>query len=147
MAFAALASELAACTLDFARFEPSDANAAPSQPDASTGPMGENEAATPPSDGEPTDGAADTATAPDATEQEASCAIPPSCLDTAQTCAAACAQQEKQCSARCFGGSCRSNCTRTESSCQAKCTTACTTCVQDSGCGATSACAGASAGD
>ncbi len=147
LAIVVLAWELAACTLDFERFEPTDASAGPSQPDVSTHPMDATEPATPASDAQPADDATDIPPGPDADTTEASCPPPSSCLGTAQTCAAGCAQQEKQCSSRCFAGSCRSNCTRTESSCQAKCTTACTTCVADSGCGAMSDCLDASSGD
>jgi hypothetical protein len=153
LAAAALALEFAACTLDFDRFEPVDANAGPSPPDASVDADGEsaeaspNEATAPSSNAEEAEGATDAMPAPDAPAQETSCASPPSCLDTVQTCGAVCVQQEKQCSSRCQNGICRSNCMRTESSCLATCTSTCMTCVRDSGCGAMSDCADASAGD
>ncbi len=160
VAAALLALEITACTLDFDRFTPVDANAGPLFADAAIGAdarsigadAGSMEATavdTPEASGDAAapDGAADDSATAEAAAAEASCAPPASCLDTARTCGDGCVQQEKQCTSRCGGGACRSNCTRTESSCLTRCTSTCSTCVRSSGCGAASDCGDAAAGD
>ena len=108
LAAASLALGIAACTLDFNRFEPVDASTGSSGPDASGGTDSQlvetsaGDVSSPLADAEASESAPDAGPVPDDAAPETSC-VSPSCLDTARTCGAACAQQEKQCAARCFG--------------------------------------------
>jgi hypothetical protein len=153
LAAAGLAMGTAACALDFGRFDATgdsaDASLAPTadssnevtQVDAST------EVAAPDAarrvDASVADGGAADARALADGAEEASCTPSPSCLGSAQTCGAVCAQQEQQCAVRCGGGgvACRATCSRTESTCFKQCDDTCSTCVRSAGCGAVADCA------
>jgi hypothetical protein len=157
LATAGLVVGIAACALDFNRFE----SAAQSKPDAGVRPStdgadGGNNA--PPSDDATVDvttpfpeqdaevapdARADAGRVADASPELSPCTPSSSCLSEAQNCGMGCASQEQQCASRCSGGSCRQNCMRTETMCISQCESTCTNCVQSAGCNATSSCADA----
>jgi len=152
---------LAACALDFDRFDPVSADAAP-RPDAGpadgAGLVGADDAtpdadddvavleATIPDAGETGAGdngdarAGDAGPSADASDAGA-CTASPTCIASAHTCGTNCAQTEQQCASRCSTNNCRTNCTRTENSCVTQCSDTCATCTLSAGCSATAACA------
>ena len=137
---------LAACALDFDRFDPvADASASSPRDALDEAPEGDAaaDAAAPGDAGADALGRSD-ARFSDAAQDAAACVASPGCLTTATACAATCAQQQQTCSTRCMNSACRSGCTRTESTCTAACATSCTDCTQSAaGCRATAACADA----
>lgn len=156
LATAGLVVGIAACALDFDRFESAaqtkdDAGVRPSTNGAEGGdnPPPSDEAsldvATPPSeqDAAVTDARADAGRVADASPEASPCTPSSSCLNEAQNCGTGCASQEQQCASRCSGGSCRQSCMRTESMCISQCQSTCSNCVQSAGCSATTSCADA----
>jgi hypothetical protein len=145
LACGALPPGLAACALDFDRFDPA-ADASGSSPrDAPSEAFADDAAVddAPGNAGEDAPGPTD-ARPSDANGDATACTASPACLTTAKMCAMTCAQQEQTCTMHCGGSSCRSTCTRTETTCTAGCATTCTSCTQSAvGCGATSDCADA----
>ncbi len=155
---ATLVAGAAACALDFDRFDPGDASAAPGA-DVSSG-RGPADAsavedvtvsatgdAEPSGDAEAADGGADAPALDAGAGDAAPCTPSPSCIMSAQTCGAGCVKAQQQCTSTCgFGGGsgCRSTCTKTETTCFTQCQDTCSSCAQSAGCSATADCADAS---
>jgi hypothetical protein len=147
---ATLMAGASACALDFDRFEPGDASATPSPDDAADASTDstQGDAASADVAIEPIEDAAapgsglDARALTDGEREDAPCTPSPSCITTAQTCAATCTRDEQQCSMRCvIGGGCRTTCMRTETTCMTQCQNTCSSCTQSAGCRAAAACA------
>jgi hypothetical protein len=113
----AAAAALAACGLDFDRYDPTAGGA-----DASS------------------DARADVVDAPtgvdagaDASDAHA-CTPSQACIAQAGTCGAACGQTYQQCVANCGGQGCKQGCLTQEQSCLGQCASTCIGCTQTAGC-------------
>jgi len=141
---------LAACSLDFDRFNPNDASVDEAGSDAAmapetvheSGPQPGDEAASPDAGGgeAASDAAApdDVRDAADATNEGGACTPSPSCLSRAQSCGATCARTLQQCLNGCFNNCNR--CNTQEQSCAGQCASTCFGCAQEAGCPANSDC-------
>jgi hypothetical protein len=159
VAGALAAAGVAACALDFDRFDPVVGDAAAPRADVSPTEDAVVGDATPSVDDDvvseatapaTADTGPDEAGANDASDAgaavdgaDAGCAPSPSCVASAHGCGATCAQQEQQCASRCSSNNCRTNCTRTETSCVTQCSDTCSTCTQSAGCRSASSCSAA----
>jgi hypothetical protein len=140
LSVACVFSTLAACTLDFDRYDPSDAAApqeggAEASADASMNP----EAASPNPDAGPPDAIADAGTT-DAGKDSGACTPPPGCIAQTTTCGASCGQDFDGCTQACDAQACITACRTPEQGCLGKCISTCLACTLEGGCMSSSAC-------
>ena len=139
VALAGALAGLGACSLDFDRFDPTDAASSPeTSVDAPSDATVTPESAAP-SDGGPPEATADTSDASEAREGGA-CTPPPGCISEAMTCGSSCGQDFDACAQVCDAQTCVTSCRTPEQSCLGRCISACITCTTDGGCPASNAC-------
>lgn len=119
----AAAGALAACGLDFDRYDPKDASA-----DVAAEVQG--------IDSNASDGGGSADVTP--------CMAPPDCFEEAGACALDCDQQYQKCVSNCTFPGCRQGCAAGGQTCAGKCATACISCAQNAGCPASADCLDAS---
>jgi hypothetical protein len=146
LGWVALGLPCSGCTLDFDRYDPTDASS-----DVVTGGDGAalDSAASPPQDSSSHDATIDViADAPGAAEASADqgtgpCMASPDCLTQAGSCGVTCGQLYQSCLQDCDAQPCSDVCRSNEQSCLGKCVSSCIACATDAGCmnsGASTAC-------